>query len=228
MGWRAERLCVQFRGTDDTVSVFAPSYGTKNVMLLAMHYAPDSRTIESDTNRIRSFLNDGWSVCSVDLQGHQNTLGHISANFTTQRGIKSIIRSCEGMPPSIIILDYFWLQQNYYEERYGEDWPEKCKLLFANFSALRAVILPIDNPDSRPSSMLRQRRRFGGELAYFEISADDADLNPLVRYTLASNDTDSIFQHDRSHAAQKWRIRGFYVVHRASDARTNVETALKM
>ena len=194
-------------------------------MLLAMHYAPYSRTIESDTNRINAFIEDGWSVCSVDLQGHQNTWGHISANFTTQRGIKSIIKSCMG--PSIIILDYFWLQQNYYAERYGEDWPEKCKLLFAQFLELKAVILPIDNPQSRPSSMLRQKRRFRNELAVFDIGVDDAALNPLVRYTLASNDKSSMFVGDRSHATQKWRISGFCVVHRASDSQSEVEAVLQ-
>ena len=210
-------------------SLYAPHYdseGNKNVMLLAMHYAPFAGKIESDTNRIQAFIDKGLSICSVDLWGHQNTYGHISANFTTQRGIRNIIKYCEEMQPTIIILDYFWLQQNYYAERYGEDWPEKCQLFFASFPKLRAVLLPIDNPNSSPSSMRKQITRIRGEISYFEITTDDSTLNSLVKYTVLSNDKDSRFKANRSHEAQKWRINGFCVVHRSDVTRQHIEDIL--
>ena len=69
----------------------SPNNG-RNIMLLAMHYAPESRNIESDTNRINAFLKDDWSVCSVDLSGFQNSYGHISSNFKTMRDINRIIK----------------------------------------------------------------------------------------------------------------------------------------
>ena len=37
--------------------------------------APHFHAIESDTNRLNAFIEDGWSVSSVDLQGHKNTKG---------------------------------------------------------------------------------------------------------------------------------------------------------
>tara|TARA_B100000945_G_scaffold310397_1_gene302300 strand:- start:603 stop:1343 length:741 start_codon:yes stop_codon:yes gene_type:complete len=216
---------------EHTVDLYASGKGPGNggnIMLLAMHYAPEARNIESDTNRINAFLEGGWNVCSVDLSGHKNDYGHISANFTTPRGIKGIINSITENAqnePQIIALDYFWLQNPiYYKERYGEDWPLKSQLFFEAFKDLTAIILPIDNWE--PSSMEQQMKELKAPLSYFKIGKDNENSNPLVRYTLRSNDQDPKFSFDRSHAAQKWRIRGFVVVHRSSMPRREVEAYL--
>ena len=198
-------------------SLHTPFYdqkSQKNVILLAMHYS-ESNKLESDTNRINEFVRNGWNVCSVDLSGFENTHGHISANFTTLRGIKSIIKATQYEQPNIIILDYFWLQQNYYEERYGEDWPEKCRLFFDKYSNLQCVFLPIDNPKTRQSSMVQQMERMHGDIQYFTVDVD-SHLNPLVKFTMQSNDICDMFRREgRTHESQKFRISGFCVVHRS-------------
>jgi hypothetical protein len=74
--------------------------------------------------------------------------------------------------------------------------------------------------------MQTQKIRIGGEISYFDITTDNSTLNPLVKYTLLSNDMDSRFKSDRSHEAQKWRISGFCVVHRSDVTREHVENLL--
>tara|TARA_B100001741_G_scaffold313283_1_gene318868 strand:- start:1328 stop:2026 length:699 start_codon:yes stop_codon:yes gene_type:complete len=230
--WKSEyRLAILYHGRDkpQREPELYIGNGERKIMLLAMHYS-ESKKIESDTNRINAFLRDNWSVCSVDLSGYQNSYGHISANFATKRGIKKIIKILDTDPslePTIIALDYFWLQNPiYYRERYGEDWPEKSQMFFKAFDNLIAIILPID--DWTPSSMKTQMKRIRllSPMTFFTIEKDDV-VNPLVYYTLQSNDKNPNFADDRSHEAQKWRISGFVVLHRDSMSVDDVKRHIK-
>lgn len=234
--WQSEKnFRILYQGLSDSkkLSELYVGDGKRKIMLLAMHYV-ESQKLESDTNRINAFLDDtsdDWSVCSVDLSGSQNSYGHISSNFKTMRGINGIIKSIQNKhnpspEPKIIALDYFWLQNPiYYTERYGEDWPEKSQVLFTAFKSLIAIILPID--DFEPSSMIQQMQRIRSipSLTFFTITKDDP-INPLVYYTLQSNDKDHYFA-DRSHSAQRWRISGFVVLHRNDMTENDVKKYIK-
>lgn len=195
--------------------MYANGKGTDDghrIMLLAMHYAPKATNLESDTNRINAFLDNGWMVCSVDLSGIENTYGHITANFKMERGVKGIIKNVNDNnepAPHIIQLDYFRLQAPlYYRERYGEDWPEKSQTFFKEFESLIAIILPID--EHPQSSMEKQIKCINEPLNCFIIEKDDDILNPLVQYTKQSD----TFFPERTHEGQKWRVRSFVVIHK--------------
>ena len=188
------------------------------IIVMAMHYSPGCG--ESDTVRIDALMDEGWSVCSVDKWNHRDTpgdtIGHITMDF---KGLRAIQRLIDDYPaPRLLVLDYFWLQQNYYAEAYGENWHRKAKLLLDGWSGLHAVLLPIDDPRGRASSMRQQLKKLDSSLAFLELEKDD-DSNPLVRCTKAvGHKLQCINQGRRTHDAQKWRIAGFALIFRASDS----------
>lgn len=183
----------------------------KTALVLAMHYERGRR--HSDTIRIDAMMGAGWSVVSSDL-GHASTEAHINMDFAGLRAMRRLVRDYPG--PRVVALDYFWLQQGYYEARYGENWPEKCAVLLDGFPSLEAIFLPIDAPVGRESSMRKQLRRLGQGMTYIELDADDR-ANPLTRHTMRVTRQLEALHPGRTHAAQKWRIDGFAMITRAGD-----------
>jgi hypothetical protein len=203
--------------------VYAPNEPTEKptkctrILVMAMHYSPGCG--ESDTVRIDALMDEGWSVCSVDKWNHRDTpgdtIGHITMDF---KGLRAIQRLIDDYPaPRLLVLDYFWLQQNYYAEAYGENWHRKAKLLLDGWSGLHAVLLPIDDPRGRASSMRQQLKKLDSSLAFLELGKDD-DSNPLVRCTKAAGRALQRIDCGRTHDAQTWRIAGFALIFRASDS----------
>lgn len=194
--------------------VYVPKYDPpRSIMVMAMHYAP--RSNESDTVRIEAVMDEGWSVSSVDIWNHQDTTGHITMNFKSLRAIRRLIK--EYPAPRVLVLDYFWLQQNYYEENYGENWAKKAKALFERWSRLEAIVLPIDDPETRASSMRKQLKHLDASLSYVELGPDD-DAHPLVRCTRRSESALAAIDPGRTHDAQKWRISGFALIFRVASS----------
>lgn len=152
-----------------------------------MRRSKNSRS-PSDTLRVDAMKAGRWSVCTADESRTFDTRGHATCDFATERGIKDLVAKVR--PAQLAILDYYWLQggetQNYYETRYGTNWPEKALFMLREWPTLRTVLLPIDTPIDKGtySSMREQIKRVSGlGLSHFEISIDDGDLNPLVRHS---------------------------------------------
>ena len=89
--------------------------------------------------------------------------------------------------PHFIVLDYFWLQRNYYKARYGTNWlSDKLALLLQQPSWI-AMILPVGvGPDGHALRMLSnfESPTLRGNVKVERISAQE---NPLVKATLNAN-----------------------------------------
>ena len=89
--------------------------------------------------------------------------------------------------PHFIVLDYFWLQRNYYKARYGTNWlSDKLALLLQQPSWI-AMILPVGvGPDGHALRMLSnfESPTLSGNVKVERISAQE---NPLVKVTLNAN-----------------------------------------
>ena len=49
--------------------------------------------------------------------------GHLSADFKEKRGMRKVAAELKRQKlPSLVFLDYFFLQESYYRERYGANW----------------------------------------------------------------------------------------------------------
>ena len=103
----------------------------------------------TDSVRLTQLQNDGNLVVSVSSQ--TNVPGnHIDCNFKTDRGIKPILdylrmaKQRESFRAVTLILDYFFLEKNYYQSNYGMGWLSSTgyRLLSGGMTRL---LLPNDN-----------------------------------------------------------------------------------
>lgn len=104
---------------------------------------------------------------------------HVSANF--KRTLKDIVRNKR---PKLVMLDYFWLQPGYYEERYGMNWlTSKIRELFVSH-ACNVMLLPVD---SRGAVKLMYDGSFADRpnnvCVEYVSEADGLNYHPLVRAT---------------------------------------------
>jgi hypothetical protein len=139
--------------------------------------------------------------------------------------------------PSVLLLDYFWLQCNYYESNYGMNWlSTKCHAAFAPGSSVDAMILPVD-VGGNMRAMLTTHPTLPNGVTMELISAVEAEQHhPLVRATLSINSKliNLSDNHDtcrgRFHEAQIHRLdpmQPFVVIHRIScDWRTHLALML--
>ena len=115
------------------------------------------------------------SKCSVDYQ--LKGFNHLDINFKTQRGAASIqgeiatlykkLHDNNEPMKIIVLLDYFWLQKDYYIHCYGTSWLTQHAPMFLNVGASQ-VILPIDRRYesgvlSNMESMLEQWQHEGAK-----------------------------------------------------------------
>lgn len=125
---------------------------------------------------------------------------HVSANF--KRTLKDVIRDKR---PKLVMLDYFWLQPGYYEERYGMNWlTSKIRELFVSH-ACNVMLLPVDSRGA-------VKRMYDGSFAdrpnnvrvEYVSEADGLKHHPLVRATRYI-DADLRKLGDRvTHAKGRW------------------------
>jgi len=145
---------------------------------------------------------------------------HVSANF--KRTLKDVIRDKR---PKLVMLDYFWLQPGYYEERYGMNWlTSKIRELFVSH-ACNVMLLPVDSRGA-------VKRMYDGSFSdrpnnvcvEYVSEADVLKYHPLVRAT-RHIDTDLRKLSNRvNHAKGRWhdmqklrlnQLEPFLVVYRA-------------
>jgi hypothetical protein len=202
-------------------------------MLLAMHYQPSPLKPTSDNIRVQSMLDAGLSISTVDLcggvSGVGDTRGHIVMDFKEAgRSMRSLFQAYQ--PPKLLILDYFWLQQNYYESNYGENWCEKVSMLFKarQWNNLDIVILPIGSSDD---SMRLQMKKMRGNVTtsnHFVMSnAEALRWNPLVCHTVkVDSRLDEFIGEGRCHQVQIERCNGFCVIIRPQMTREEAKAIL--
>jgi hypothetical protein len=119
---------------------------------------------------------------------------HINVDFKDKRGIKSLVdqintdHTNDGLE-KIAILDYAWLQLDYYQAKYGLNWfmyatkskEGKCTDLF-KIHGMRAIYLPCDKVKSAMKKMVNEYNAQGDKtLTIIGMSRDDSlKYHPLV------------------------------------------------
>jgi hypothetical protein len=130
------------------------------MICLAMHYdhqhATGERTssqshADTDNLRLQKILDEtnvdavasfGWPQFPVMINGAPCSFarGHVGGDFRAH--FSPVFRQLD---PHIVVLDYFWLQKNYYSDRYGNNWlKEKTLELFKHAPSLQTLIMPFD------------------------------------------------------------------------------------
>lgn len=179
-------------------------------------------------------LDEGCSISTVDLAGSVcgvgDTRGHIVMDFKEAgRSMRSLYQAYQ--PPKVLILDYFWLQQGYYETNYGENWCEKVCMLFnaRQWRNLDVVILPVGV--HRDDSMRAQMRKMKGNAAtanHFVMSNEEAlQWHPLVAHTVKVDSVlDQKIGEGRCHEVQIERCDGFCVIMRPNMTQKEAKSIL--
>ena len=117
--------------------------GGERLVALAMHFTP-LNSHDSDTIRLQSVLANTrvQHVCGVGETNGGAQAGNMDLNFKST--VIPLVAALANCNPTIGVLDYFWLETHYYEERYGMGWPGKLRILFKGLPGLRHFILPMD------------------------------------------------------------------------------------
>jgi hypothetical protein len=119
------------------------------------HADTDNLRIETllQCTKIDAVASFGWPQFPVVVNGEPCSFarGHVGGDFRAH--FSPVFRQ---LNPHIVVLDYFWLQKNYYNDRYGTNWlKEKTLALFKHAKNLQTMIMPVD-----ASSV--NHTRFGG------------------------------------------------------------------
>ena len=119
-------------------------------ILLAMNVT----TCESDRVRVLELtkLYQNSRIVTVNESGPSisGPINHWEINFANDRGVSSLNKKIRELrqelnPTSVtVILDWWWLQGNYYLERYGMHWVESASQLLVD-NLVDRVYLPMDN-----------------------------------------------------------------------------------
>jgi len=110
---------------------------------------------------------------------------HISVDFRQQRGFNGVI---EQAPASMLLLDYFWLEKDYYNNRYGDRWLGTHLDCFfrggrgQSKDEDKIAILPLDVPSS--GNMLAMLRAAGLPHSRDERIQLISQSRPITRRTL--------------------------------------------
>lgn len=113
------------------------------LLALAMHFDSLQTQSESDSLRLAAVLEHTAfrQVCAVG-EAQREMSGNMSLNFRAK--VAALIERVIDEQPDVLVLDYFWLENNYYTNRYGRNWQEKTQMLFTYLSDLQYIILPCD------------------------------------------------------------------------------------
>lgn len=152
-------------------------------------------------------------------------------NFKTWRGLKPVV----GPSTVGIMLDYFWLQSQYYAHTYGTDWlTSKAPQAFAAAPRLAFILLPYDRDSSDLAAMLADggsaALRAAG-LAHADVSDDEArELHPLVLATAATARGRPAFRAEAAgQVARYWRTGAPFLViyRRGADWRAALRSVMR-
>lgn len=131
------------------------------LLAFALHFDTYKRDITTDNDTIRLMavknntkITHFLGVAELDVCG----AGNMDALF--KRSVTSILNAVKKHQPTILVLDYNWLEKDYYELRYGLNWVDKVCECFNTLSKLRHCILPCD--------------RFGELKQMFEIKTSES------------------------------------------------------
>ena len=145
---------------------------------------------------------------------------HIDSHFK-----RSLIDAL-ARAPSVLLLDYFWLQCNYYVSNYGMDWLDrKCHAAFALGSSVNVMILPVDVGGNMRAMLTTHEPLPVGVRIELISSGDAEEHHPLVRATLGINS--ELTHLSQNHATCRGRfheiqvryldrLHPFVVIHRVS------------
>ena len=140
----------------------------------------------------------------LDTRGGR-AVTHVSAHF--RRSLNDVL----AVAPSVLLLDYFWLERGYYEHAYGMNWlNSKLRAAFAPSSPVQLMILPIDRGDAKngvddASGGCISRMRAGMPplppgVAIEYVHVGDALVHPLVKATLQCDDALRTLAETHAHA----------------------------
>jgi len=129
---------------------------------------------------------------------------HLQANFGTRRGIADVADAIKKYSvPTEIICDHCWLQQGYFQAKYGKNWlTEQLPILFKSLCVTK-VILPSDKSgfckkmltDSSTAAATFQISPISEENAEKENSLVASDLSIVT--VLEDVDRDYVKQKDK-------------------------------
>jgi hypothetical protein len=196
----------------------------QSVMLLAMQspVTPNSaassqiRSKQPDDARSNSLRTLGVPVVTVSLLERDiGQVGHVGCNFKTSRGIKALL---ELPAPKVLLLDYFWLQKDYYTTNYGDNWQTKVEMLFncSQWTNLAVVILPIgvDAGDSMRTQMVAMTNSKATANHFVMTNEEALKWHPLVAHTVKVDAELHEMGNGRQHQGQITRCDGFCVIMR--------------
>ena len=147
----------------------------------------------------------GCTEFSPPATCHGGAVTHVSAHF--RRSLDDVL----AVAPSVLLLDYFWLERGYYEHAYGMNWlSSKLRSAFAPSSPVQLMILPVDRGDANNivddasgGCIARMRAGMpplppGVTIEY--VHDDDALIHPLVKATLRCDDALRTLAETHAHA----------------------------
>lgn len=143
------RVCTRRSGRGGDINPWYPETEpetTDNRLLaFALHFDTPNRDTTKDNDTIRlmavkNHTNITHFLGVAELQVCE--AGNMPAEF--KQSVTSILNDVKSHQPKIIVLDYNWLEKDYYELRYGLNWEEKVRECFDTLSELRHCILPCD------------------------------------------------------------------------------------
>lgn len=150
--------------------VTEPKPTDNRLLAFALHFDTPKRCNTTDNDTIR-LLAVEKNTNITHFLGVAELLvcgaGNMPASF--EHGVTSILRDVRKHQPTIIVLDYNWLEKDYYKNRYGLNWVDKVSECFNTLSELRHCILPCD--------------RFGELKQMFKIKTSKSFDMPISAHT---------------------------------------------
>jgi hypothetical protein len=138
--------------------------------------------------------------------------GFLSTDFKHLRRQSTIFALQD---PTLIVLDYYWLENAYYFHNYGINWDRKSEDLFARYPNLEMIVLPITASSSPSDSGYPWEHKWRDSFEHLSFYMDNGlseRLHPLVVATLHEDAEEALCGIRRTHDSQIQRVNGFMVI----------------
>jgi hypothetical protein len=114
------------------------SGSNRYIYVLAMNWGSPS-----DRVRLRRLEKESGAIITTVSESNEKTeKPHISCNFKAVRGLRNLISALRENGGEVL-LDYFWLEKNYYMSNYGMNWFSSKVPLLVKAGATK-ITLPVD------------------------------------------------------------------------------------